>query len=254
MLRLVRLLRIAKVLRCVPELLVVVNAMTYACRAVVMTLGLLLSVIYTTSVGFTSVTRDMEIGQKYFRSVPAAMHTLMIVGAFPDLTEILWDIVNENLMVWFGMFVYILIASLCIMNMMVGVLVEVVKSASHTEKEALDAELVRTTILDWANDRGWDTSDPKEVTLTDEDCWELMDDQKARTVFQDVGVDVMELVDILEMQFVETRAMEFPTFVELVLQLRSGNQATVKDLIITRKVITHELRSIRKLVARRAPA
>lgn len=55
------MLRLAKVLRCVPELLVVVNAMTYACRAVVMTLGLLFAVIYTTGVGFASVTRDPQL-------------------------------------------------------------------------------------------------------------------------------------------------------------------------------------------------
>jgi len=58
-------------------------------------------------------------------------------------------------------------------------------------------------------------------------------------IIEGVGVDVVGLVDFMDEIFKDGLELSFPDFMELVLQLRSQNQATVRDIIELRKLISH---------------
>merc|ERR1712039_816160 len=67
---------------------------------------------------------------------------------------------------------------------------------------------------------------------------------------QEVGVDVVGLVEYSGFIFKDSE-MSFTDFVELILQLRGTNQATVKDIVDLRKQVmqefdamTHEMEQI----------
>merc|ERR1712217_257338 len=115
----------------------------------------------------------------------------------------------------------------------------------HTEKEAMDAEYVRDIIIAELVASGWDVQNPREVTLSQADVWHLMEQPKFSGVLQDVGVDVVGLVDILDFLFSEAKTMTLPMFMEIMLQLRADNRATVKDIVIFRKYITYELKALK---------
>ena len=56
-----------------------------------------------------------------------------------------------------------------------------------------------------------------------------------------VGVDVIGLVDFTDYIFKGDQKLTFPDFMEVILQLRGTNNATVKDLVDLRKVVIHEM-------------
>jgi len=58
-----------------------------------------------------------------------------------------------------------------------------------------------------------------------------------------MGVDVFGLVDLTDFIFRDGHALDFGEFMELVMQLRGSNQATVKDIVDLRKFIVNEIKS-----------
>jgi hypothetical protein len=58
-------------------------------------------------------------------------------------------------------------------------------------------------------------------------------------IIEEVGVDVVGLVDFMDDIFKDGLELSFPDVMELVLQLRSQNQATVRDVIELRKLISN---------------
>merc|ERR1740117_975344 len=67
----------------------------------------------------------------------------------------------------------------------------------------------------------------------------MMSDSDAIEALQDVGVDALGLVDFVDIIFADESDVEgslsFPTFMDVVLQFRGSNNATVKDLMETQK-------------------
>merc|ERR1719498_276364 len=138
--------------------------------------------------------------------------------------------------------VVILLAALTMMNMLVGVLCEVVSAVAATEKEELAVTLVRTTLQQILNDTGLDTF--KDGQISKDEFAELVQRPEAVIALKEVGVDVTILVDYADIMFqsdkegkVFERALTFPEFMDLVLQLRDTNHATVKDVTSLRKFI-----------------
>merc|ERR1719272_2100738 len=76
--------------------------------------------------------------------------------------------------------------------------------------------------------------------LSMEEFEQLLILPEAAQFMQSVGVDVVGLVEFSEFIFKE-RELSFPEFVELVLQLRGSNSATVKDIVDMRKQVMQEL-------------
>merc|ERR1711871_1017659 len=67
--------------------------------------------------------------------------------------------------------------------------------------------------------------------ITQEEFSQLLNNPNAGRVLQDVGVDAVGLVDFTDFIFEKGENIGFEQFLELVLQLRGTNTATVKDVI-----------------------
>merc|ERR1739844_309725 len=87
LLRLTRMARMVRLLRAIPELMVVVKGLAVAMRSVLFTLCLLLLIIYVFSIIFVEAARGTPLEPTYFSCVPAAMSTLLISSAMPDLAQ-----------------------------------------------------------------------------------------------------------------------------------------------------------------------
>merc|ERR1712222_141953 len=68
----------------------------------------------------------------------------------------------------------------------------------------------------------------------------LMLPEAARTI-QAVGVDVVGLVDFADFIFPDDTELSFGDFMELILQFRGSNTATVRDVVELRKFIMFDL-------------
>merc|ERR1719471_1161822 len=113
-------------------------------------------------------------------------------------------------------FVFILMTTFTLMNLIVGVLVEVVSLTSLVEKENMDVNFVKhyfknlVTVSDINGDKH----------ISKEDFKTLMHLPEALRALNSVGVDVIGLVDLADFIFKDIKGMPLRDFMELVLQLR----------------------------------
>merc|ERR1712129_65335 len=128
--------------------------------------------------------------------------------------------------------------------MLVGVLVEVVSLVSSVEKEQLQVSWVKQELQNILAKYSIGTA---ARTLNRDDFKTLLTIPDAVKVIQMLGVDVLGLVDFQDYIFRGCASDEivFGDFMELVLQLRGSNKATVKDVVDLRRHMIVELGELR---------
>jgi len=245
LLRLARMARLIRLLRAVPELMILVKGMAMASRSVLLTLFLLGLIIYVFAITFTQLT-DGQI--HYFVDVPNSMNTLLLHGCF---LEDLPDVVNESGAVnpFFGVLLvcFVLLASMTVMNMLVGVLVEVVSVVAAVEKETLQVNFVRSKLQSTLQDL--DTNGDHLISRNEFESI-IVQPQAARAL-QEVGCDVVGLIDFTDFIFEQNDNITFNEFMDTVLELRGTNGATVKDIVDLRKSMLQEFNRIDQHMFRR---
>merc|ERR1719291_1213623 len=112
--RLTRMARLAQLLRAIPEITVLLNGMAVATRTVACTISLMFCIVYIFAIAFVNLESESMLGHKYFSSVSSSIHTLLIAGAFPDLEELLRDIVDESMFTWILMISFVLLATITV--------------------------------------------------------------------------------------------------------------------------------------------
>jgi len=249
LLRLTRMARMAKLLHAMPELMFLIKGLAVATRSVGFTLFLMLILIYMFAIAFTQLAKGTPLQAQFFPSVEASMGTLLLSATVPDLVDMIKkDLATEHILFAIFFFIFILLASLTIMNMLIGVLVEVVSVVSAVEKEQLDVYFVKSTIESMLA-----TNDYNGNNCFDKAEFEaLLENREAVQCLQKIGVDVVGLVDFADCIFrdakYENQQLTTSDFMELALQMRGTNKATVKDIVDMRKFILKELTKIESTV------
>mmetsp|Transcript_52599 Transcript_52599/g.118441 ORF Transcript_52599/g.118441 Transcript_52599/m.118441 type:complete len:632 (-) Transcript_52599:18-1913(-) len=225
-----RMARMARILRSMPELVILVKGIGVAARSVCFTLFLLMMIIYVFAVGFRQVTDGTEIGAIYFSSVPTAMNSLLLHGTLPDNAEMVNTMAGQAWWLWPLIMFFILLASLTVMNMLVGVLVEVVGAVASTERETMLVGNARAQLLSVMDRLDGDG----DMRISQKEIEGLLVNPDAAKLIKELGVDVVGLVDMSNFMFADKppdSTLEFEDFMEMVMRLRGSNPATVKDCI-----------------------
>eukprot|EP00929_Paragymnodinium_shiwhaense_P095894 TRINITY_DN5720_c1_g1_i1.p1 TRINITY_DN5720_c1_g1~~TRINITY_DN5720_c1_g1_i1.p1 ORF type:complete len:790 (+),score=197.57 TRINITY_DN5720_c1_g1_i1:114-2483(+) len=241
LLRLSRMARMARLLRAMPELMVMIKGMAVAMRSVFFTLCLLGCIIYVFAIAFVQQLRGTVFdgsGRDPFESVPEAMKRLLLDGVLPDQGPFVEMVGSQGPFAWLAVMVYILLGSLTVMNMLVGVLCEVVSVVSSVEKESLLITFVRNQLLTMIKESGLDSDGDNRISRQEFES--LLEKEAAAKCLQMVGVDVVGLVDFTDFIFEGDKMLTFPDFMDVVLQLRGSNVATVKDIVDLRKMFMAE--------------
>eukprot|EP00418_Pyrodinium_bahamense_P032164 CAMPEP_0179133930 /NCGR_PEP_ID=MMETSP0796-20121207/63710_1 /TAXON_ID=73915 /ORGANISM="Pyrodinium bahamense, Strain pbaha01" /LENGTH=91 /DNA_ID=CAMNT_0020832909 /DNA_START=1 /DNA_END=273 /DNA_ORIENTATION=- len=87
-------------------------------------------------------------------------------------------------------------ASLTIMNMLIGVICEVVSAVANTETEQLTLTYVKEKIHEIMDATGADTNADQMISKAE--FIELLKNEKATKILNEVGVDVIGLVDFVD--------------------------------------------------------
>eukprot|EP00928_Gymnodinium_smaydae_P082720 TRINITY_DN66011_c0_g1_i1.p1 TRINITY_DN66011_c0_g1~~TRINITY_DN66011_c0_g1_i1.p1 ORF type:complete len:625 (-),score=83.43 TRINITY_DN66011_c0_g1_i1:257-2086(-) len=233
MLRLTRMARMVRLLRVMPELMILIKGISAAARSVFFTLCLLLIIIYLFAICLVQLTEPYPtLKATYFNSVPEAMSSLLLRGILPDMADFVEGVGLESYILSFMLLVFILLSSLTVLNMLVGVLCEVVSVVSAVEKEQMTVRFVKNRMLELV--------DNSEESISRMEFEDLLCRPEAAKILHDVGVDVVGLVDFLDQLFPdqENDEVSFAEFMDFLLQLRSTNVATVKDIVDMRKFLS----------------
>merc|ERR1712060_773455 len=87
-----------------------------------------------------------------------------------------------------------------------------------------------------------------EATITKVQFTALLQNRHAIRSLQDLRVDVVGLVDLGGRVFDGKEEIDFPAFMDLVLNLRGSNKATVKEVVDLTRLIREEFGYIKSLL------
>merc|ERR1712061_973402 len=90
----------------------------------------------------------------------------------------------------------------------------------------------------------------KDCQISKTEFVAMLENPEPLKALQNIGVDVVGLVDFTDYIFEEKQSISFRKFMDMVLQLRGTNTTTVKDIVDLRKYLTLELNRIEQLLLR----
>jgi hypothetical protein len=205
---------------------------------------LLILLIYVFSILFVQLSDGSETGYEKFPNIPEAMLTLLIEGTFLDeFGGITRALAQESWLLLIAWFVFTLLSALTVLNMLIGVLCEVISAVAATEREQITITTVKEALMDLLCREGIDADE--DHMISKQEFVSLIAKPEAVRLLADVEVDVFGLVDIADWLFEaddvddpnEEVKLTFAEFMEVILQLRGNNSATVKDIVDLRKYI-----------------
>lgn len=253
LMRLTRMARMARLLRSMPELMILVRGMVAATRSVFFTLLLLAVILYVFAIAFRQLLDGTKLGDEWFINVPQAMHTLLVYGTFMDeISALAFRIQKEAPVMLPVFYAYVLIGSLTLLNMLIGVLCEVVTAVANTEKEAMAISYVKDVMLEILTSTGLDSN--RDGKISKDEFLSLFDNLQALALLDDVGVDIVGLLGFADFLFEdehdqedaekpedhEEKFLSYDELMKLILDLRGSNQATVRDIVDLRKFVRQQ--------------
>lgn len=125
-----------------------------------------------------------------------------------------------------------MVSSMTVMNLLIGVLCEVVSEKSRTENELRVVENVKTRLRDIAQNLDFD--DDGEISKAEFQA--IIENEATAKALHDVGCDPVNLVDYIDVIFnveqcdSKEATISFDHFMEAVLSYRNANRATAKDV------------------------
>mmetsp|Transcript_17778 Transcript_17778/g.56314 ORF Transcript_17778/g.56314 Transcript_17778/m.56314 type:complete len:661 (+) Transcript_17778:92-2074(+) len=255
LMRLNRMGRLVRIVRALPEMLVVIRGIAVAIRSVFFTLCLLAVILYVFGIAFRSLALGSRLEQEYFSSVPESMISLLLGGILPEYEDNVRNIGDASVFLGlvFGFFMFV--ATITLMNFLIGVLVEAVRSVSAAEKEQMTVKYVKSNLLELLENSGVDEDQNRHLSRSEFETM-LMNPATAKAM-QNMGVDVLGLVEFSETLFQDDQELPFADFIRLVLQLRGTNPTTVKDIVDLRHFVMQEMRDLEdalvQLITERVP-
>ncbi|CAK8987008.1 unnamed protein product [Durusdinium trenchii] len=232
MVKLLRLSRISRFIRSVPELVIILKAMGFAARSVLVFFLVWLVIIYIFAVVLRQATDSSTVGTSLFPSVPSAMNTLLLDGLLADYAPLMKSLGSESAILWVVGLAYILLVAITVLYMLVGCLVEAVGAIASSQKEGLAISYVAGSVR---------AKMARCPLLAFQTPWQIAG------ILSSVKVDVVILGEMLEMIYEDLErqgeAMTFEKMIELMLNGRGSNTATVRDI----KELLRMIRSAIKL-------
>eukprot|EP00929_Paragymnodinium_shiwhaense_P086009 TRINITY_DN4648_c0_g2_i1.p1 TRINITY_DN4648_c0_g2~~TRINITY_DN4648_c0_g2_i1.p1 ORF type:complete len:501 (-),score=81.99 TRINITY_DN4648_c0_g2_i1:69-1571(-) len=217
LLRLSRMARMAKLLSAMPELLILVKGMATATRSVFFTLVLQVIILYVFGIAFVVLSADSPL-EDTFDTVTGTMHILLIQGTLLDnCGELIFAVADESIVALILFYAFVLLSALTVMNMLIGVLCEVISAVASVEHEALAVTYVKGQLQDIMHQGGLDKDGDGEISK--KEFGQMMENADAARILSGVGVDVFALVELADYVFEAEEQLTFGDFMEVVLSL-----------------------------------
>jgi len=259
LLRLLRLSRLVRLLRALPELLTLVNGMRAATRAVTSSLILIVGINYVFSIIMNMFLGEVEEPSqvaRHFGTLGNTMWTLGLDGTFMDSTRALLDLLKnlENhgydwTLGWsmIGVFVtYILLTNITVMNMLIGVLCEVVSAVKTADDQKVAIDFMKQHL------RGMlvalDTDHNQQISK--DELSRVMEIPLAMKVLEELEVNPNDLLELTESLYEDDLAhgrvqeVTREELMEVILKVRGNRSVMMQDIVEVRC-------DIRRLVTRR---
>jgi len=230
--RLLRLLRISRVLRMVPELAMMVKSMLAAIRSVSMTFLLATGIMYVFSIVLTqwaqghkqkSECEDFTCVDEAFGTIAKSLLSLTQILVFDDTFPMIRAILDESAIYGCLLLFFIGVASFTVLNMLIGVICEIVSTTTAMESE----KGRRIQVVDLFEQIDVDGSG----TLTRAEFQNF----NAAELLEKLGIDDIVLKHAFDIMDVDGHPMLMAEFIEMIFKLLHPPEAQ-DVLVIHRKL------------------
>mmetsp|Transcript_23960 Transcript_23960/g.55311 ORF Transcript_23960/g.55311 Transcript_23960/m.55311 type:complete len:620 (-) Transcript_23960:57-1916(-) len=247
LLRLSRMARMARLLRSMPELVIMIKGMVAGIRSVFFTLILLSLLIYVFAIAFRQLAEDTVVGAVYFKSVLWSMQSLLIscvlLDEIGDLVELIEDDQPHILSL---LYFFIVIAALMVMNMLIGVLCEVVSTVARTEQENLTIAYTSDRLKSIVEMELHTEGEDNQEIVDKNDFIKLFSQKDCIALLSQIDVDVFGLIDLVDTIFADEtgrgeKILSFGELLEVMLQQRSTQTVSIRDVTTLRKFFQSRL-------------
>ncbi|CAE7466412.1 Cacna1g [Symbiodinium pilosum] len=242
-LRLVRMARLTSLLRAFPEAMMLLKGISAAMRGVVTTMCLLLVILFMCALIFMFIVQGQDtdgarnMRDQYFSSVSHSMRSLFMHATLLDGPAVVYDEIEDTLGNWMAYLFLgcIVLSAFTVLNMLIGILCEVINKVSEAEKEEAQIRYLRRHLQDIFE--CYDVNQDKSIG--EKEFALLLQNLEFREILSKFGTDVQDLQDIMAAVYNERAgtSVEFNELIGVVLRLKGGNNAQVTDIVDLRKFV-----------------
>jgi len=270
LLRLLRLTRMARLMRSMPELMTLMKGLIAALRSVATTFLFLIGILWVFGIVFNQQYKE-DTGplELYFSRLGISMVTLFVNGTLLDeVTAVLVALKDDSTIMTLVFFLFLLLSSITLMNMLIGVLSEVVKNTAENETETMNIANAMETLKQVF--RVCDSNSDNKVTAAEFE--DMIEDKNSPAVQALLSLGIQEdRLRELSRQLFEDEDAEPPTrdawesqkgaeagrqpkwtpkdltftqFMEELLLLKPGSAVSVRDMTTLRRLSKNVCRSM----------
>eukprot|EP00931_Biecheleriopsis_adriatica_P053006 TRINITY_DN30942_c0_g1_i1.p1 TRINITY_DN30942_c0_g1~~TRINITY_DN30942_c0_g1_i1.p1 ORF type:complete len:680 (-),score=162.25 TRINITY_DN30942_c0_g1_i1:39-2078(-) len=257
LLRLLRLSRLIRLLRSMPELITLISGMKAASRGVGCALMLIIIINYVFAIILNMFLRDIEPLEENYGTLGLCMWTLALDGTFMDsLKEDLENLRTlekqgyDNFIAWAMILTfvgYVLLTNITVMNMLIGIVCEVVSEVKKQDEQATAIQLMQQHL------RGMlceiDTDGDDKISRDELGC--VVYNHKACQVLRELDVEPKSVLELTEALFEDDEdegreaSVTREELLEVILKIRGNREVNMEDLISVQL-------DLRKVVSRHA--
>jgi hypothetical protein len=191
-------------------------------------------VIYVFAILLTQLLRGLDVGSGKFDNVPKSMNFLLVQVLCGFDSEFMLVLAVKDFVPYCTFLGYLLIAQLTLMNMLVGILVNVVSVVSDSAKEENFVKDIEGQLEALA-----EKLDPDgDGRVSREEFINIISDYDLVNALDETGVDVVSFVEYASFVFEEESDLSNDDFMRMIVQFRGDRVATVKELVSTRRYVT----------------
>lgn len=248
LLRLLRITRMARLMRAVPEMMVIVKGMVAAARTVICTGILLVLILYIFCILFTDAYHEPKEppeeetdAQAMFGTMGKSAFSLFIMGTVLDDVTQMTNAIRETENYWMlsCAVVFILISSFMMLNMLIGVLVEVVGATAAGEKEKSVELNVREAIGEIFHRMDKDSN----RAISRQEFLAMRKDKNVMDALSELDITGPHFNLYAELFFRQeengvTPSLTYDKLVSMILRLRPGSFVSALDFAAFAKLIT----------------
>merc|ERR1719247_2867784 len=240
MLRLFKLSRMARLMKAFPELVTMIKGLCRSLRAISSSMILVGLMVYTWAILLHMMMKDedefnTEIQEELgldFRTITNCMWallmdgTLMLDGTPTLMTKLLWAPKFNMLLAGLFFVLYALLSALLILQMLIGVLCDVVSRVGQEQRDAQAIGLVKQEIL--ADLKQFDGGDGK---ISQKELLRVMKHPQSKALMKKLNINRLFLMELQRMMFPnEHSQVTIKAVLELMILCRGDNQATVEAI------------------------
>jgi hypothetical protein len=258
MLRLFKLTRMARLMKAFPELVTMIKGLVRSLRAISSSMILVGLMVYTWAILLHMLLKDedelndriYEQSQLDFTTMTRCIWTLLMDGTLmldnsaPLMTELLFsNQLNHKIA---GMFfaMYALLSALLVLQMLIGVLCDVVSRVGQEQRDAQAIGLVKQELLEEL--QVFDSGDGK---ISHPELMTVMKCPKSAAVLKKLNINRLFLFELQKMMFPKPNSqVPIKSVLTLMILCRGDNQATVEALSGGFCFLWKELQELRRHV------